>query len=344
MSAISSCFAALSSLSAGTPLAAVAEPLAALSLARHQADTHGDLPRWQAAVSALSGLSPSVVDLTADTLHWGTPDDLPATLTPEALRQTLMQLHPWRKGPFAVFGTVIDTEWRSDWKWQRVQPHLSPLRGRRVLDVGCGSGYHLWRMLGEGAALAIGIEPMLLYVEQFRLFRQWQPAAPALVLPLTLEDMTPYQQPAFDTVFSMGVLYHRREPLAHLQELKSWLAPGGELVLETLVIPDGDISSGDLSGDDLFGNDNRELVLPGRYARMRNIWSLPTVARLQQWLGEAGFDNVRLVDLNRTSVEEQRRTPWMTFDSLADCLDPEDSSRTVEGHPAPLRATLLAES
>ncbi|PMC22346.1 tRNA 5-methoxyuridine(34)/uridine 5-oxyacetic acid(34) synthase CmoB, partial [Klebsiella aerogenes] len=34
----------------------------------------------------------------------------------------------------------------------------------------------------------------------------------------------------------MGVLYHRRSPLDHLWQLKDQLAPGGELVLETLVI------------------------------------------------------------------------------------------------------------
>ncbi len=58
---------------------------------------------------------------------------------------------PWRKGPFSLYGVNIDTEWRSDWKWDRVLPHLSPLKGRLVLDVGCGGGYHMWRMLGEGA-------------------------------------------------------------------------------------------------------------------------------------------------------------------------------------------------
>ena len=67
------------------------------------------------------------------------------------LRSLLMQLKPWRKGPFSLFDAFIDTEWRSDWKWQRLAPHISSLQGRTVLDVGCGSGYHCWRMRGAGA-------------------------------------------------------------------------------------------------------------------------------------------------------------------------------------------------
>lgn len=79
---------------------------------------------------------------------------------------------PWRKGPFSLYGLDIDTEWRSDWKWQRVLPHISPLAGRSILDVGCGSGYYLWRMIGEGAHLAVGIDPMQLFLCQFEAIRK----------------------------------------------------------------------------------------------------------------------------------------------------------------------------
>ena len=30
---------------------------------------------------------------------------------------------------------------RSDWKWDRIKEHISPLKNRLILDVGCGSGY-----------------------------------------------------------------------------------------------------------------------------------------------------------------------------------------------------------
>ncbi|MFN9977777.1 MAG: DUF1698 domain-containing protein, partial [Phycisphaerae bacterium] len=43
-----------------------------------------------------------------------------------------------------------------------------------------------------------------------------------------------------------------------------------------------------------------------------------------------------------TTLSEQRRTEWMTFESLEDFLDPLDSARTIEGYSAPVRALISA--
>jgi tRNA (mo5U34)-methyltransferase len=132
---------------------------------------------------------------------------------------------PWRKGPYSLYGINIDTEWRSDWKWERVLPHLSDLTGRTILDVGCGSGYHMWRMIGAGAHLAVGIDPTQLFLCQFEAVRKLLGNDQrAHLLPLGIEQLPALE--AFDTVFSMGVLYHRRSPLDHLWQLKDQLAPG----------------------------------------------------------------------------------------------------------------------
>ena len=96
-------------------------------------------------------------------------------------------------------------------------------------------------------------------------------------------------------------------------------------------------SSGEVEGDV-----NTVLVPEDRYAQMRNVWFLPSVPALELWLRRAGFTDVRSVDISRTSVEEQRATQWMRYQSLPDFLDPQDHSRTIEGLPAPLRATLVA--
>ena len=133
-----------------------------------------------------------------------------------------------------------------------------------MLDVGCGNGYHCWRMLGAGARAVIGIDPTLLSVMQFQAIQRLTGNANIFVLPLGIEDM-PYGLKAFDTVFSMGVLYHRRSPIDHLLELRDSLRPGGELVLETLVI-DGKL------GD--------TLVPQQRYAKMRNVWFIPSCETL----------------------------------------------------------------
>lgn len=294
---------------------------------------HGDWGRWHAAIGRLpqwpagdAGMCDGVLDIR--------PADAPSSSQTAVLREALMVLHPWRKGPYRVAGLTIDTEWRSDWKWDRVLPQLKPLAGRLVLDVGCGNGYHCWRIADEGARCVIGIDPTAVFIAQYlAIARLLSPLAPELarrvqLLPLGIEALPP-KLARFDTVLSMGVLYHRRSPLDHLVELRDALRPGGELVLETLVID---------------GADDRVLVPRGRYAKMRNVWFIPTTRMLENWLERCGFRAVRTVDVTRTTVGEQRSSDWMTFESLADFLDPADNRLTVEGYPAPTRAVLIAEA
>ena len=285
---------------------------------------YGDLPRWREALATLPPLPATEPQL--NTARVGVSGTAPAETT-DALYSALMGLHPWRKGPFELCGLHIDTEWRSDWKWDRLAGAIAPLNGRRVLDVGCGNGYHCWRMLGAGAAEVIGIDPTPLFILQFKALQYYLQQPNIHVLPMTLEAM-PEHLPVFDTVFSMGVLYHRRDPMEHLMSLKQKLAAGGQLVLETLVIE---------------GDDNALLEPRGRYARMGNVWQLPSPGLTARWLGKAGFSEIEVVDVGVTSLEEQRRTPWMTFHSLEEFLDPRDPNLTLEGFPAPRRAILTAQ-
>ena len=300
------------------------ESVSQLSRLRLIAQPHGDMPRWLAAVEALPEVAATVkaaqACITVD------PDVSLDSGRSDALTASLRQLMPWRKGPFDFFGVHVDTEWRSDWKWQRIVPHISDLRDRTVLDVGCGSGYHCWRMAAAGARAVLGIDPTLLYLFQYLAVRRYAGDLPVWFAPVRMEEM-PVGAGCFDTVFSMGVLYHRRSPLDHLIELFSALKPGGELVLETLVV-EGDVQT--------------VLMPEDRYASMRNVYFLPSVAMLERWLMRCGFTDVRAVDVSHTTVEEQRATEWMTFQSLPDFLCADNPSLTIEGHPAPCRAALVA--
>jgi tRNA (mo5U34)-methyltransferase len=292
------------------------------------ADRHGDLGRWRYLLERLPKVQTRDLDLSADLLRIGRGQEIDSE-TRKHIFQSLRALQPWRKGPYDVFGIHIDTEWRSDWKWRRLKEGIQPLQGRKVLDVGCGSGYHAWRMAGEGAELVIGIDPSLLFLAQFVAIRHFMAEPPDVhFLPLGMEAV-PENLAAFDSVFSMGILYHRRSPMDHLFDLKACLRPGGELVLETLVIE---------------GDENAVLVPEGRYAKMRNVWFIPSVSALSNWLQRCGYRDIRVLDVTSTSTEEQRRTDWMAFESLADYLDPENHGFTVEGYPAPLRAVLVASA
>lgn len=310
-------------LIAKNPLSHWLETLPAQIAAWQRESLHGHFKNWDRSVEHLPALTPETLDLlhsvTADSSHLSARQR-------DGIEKLLRNLMPWRKGPFSLYGVTIDTEWRSDWKWERVLPHISSLAGRTVLDVGCGSGYHMWRMLGAGANLVVGIDPMQLFLCQFEAVRKLLGNDQrAHLLPLGIEQLPELK--AFDTVFSMGVLYHRRSPLDHLFQLKNQLVSGGELVLETLVV----------EGDDL------QVLVPGeRYAQMRNVYFIPSTGALKNWLEKCGFVDVRIADYSVTSTDEQRRTSWMTSESLAEFLDPNDPTKTVEGYPAPLRAVLVA--
>ncbi len=294
--------------------------LAELAWQYFQNISHGDLPRWLKTIDALpEGDGYRQLDRAAPQL--GTPVGEPAQL-----RQQLLGLHPWRKGPLELGGVKIDTEWRSDWKWQRLQPRLD-LKGKEILDIGCGNGYFGLRMLAAGAKLVVGIDPTIVFVMQWLAIQKLGPGLNNFVLPMGVEDL-PADSKGFDRVFSMGVLYHRRRPVEHLEQLKQLTRPGGQVVLETLV---------------LEGEGNEVLKPPGRYARMRNVHAVPNLAVLGDWLKQAGLTNTQLLDVSKTTIDEQRSTDWMTFESLQECLDKKNPGLTVEGHPAPVRAAFLVK-
>jgi tRNA (mo5U34)-methyltransferase len=314
----------LNAIEGNTAFAAWRDQLPGLLAAALHPERHGRLVEWQALLAKLPDIPVAGVLCDVAVRVYG-QQPLPAAER-AALAEQLLQFKPWRKGPFDIHGVYIDSEWRSDLKWDRLKDHIAPLQDRLVLDVGCGNGYYAWRMQAAGARAVLGLDPTLLYVVQYCVLRHFMPALPVFVLPLPLEDMPDGLQ-AYDTVFSMGVLYHRRSPLEHLQLLQRCLRSGGELVLETLVV-DGDAET--------------VLAPENRYAHMKNVYAIPSCAALQLWLQNCGFSNIRLLDVTPTTPAEQRVTAWSGTASLQNFLDPADPTRTVEGYPAPQRALLLA--
>lgn len=286
----------------------------------------GNMPKWQTIIEKLPAIVPSTINLNRSAIQIGSINQLDDAQRAQC-KQDLLHLHPWRKGPYELFGMYINTEWRSDWKWDRLKDHISSLQDRNVLDVGCGNGYHCWRMAGTGAKSVTGIDPTAVFNMQFQVIQNYIQHPDVMVLPAGIDDL-PKNLESFDTVFSMGVLYHRRSPIDHIKQLMACLVSGGELVLETLIID---------------GDEDSVLVPEQRYAQMKNVWFIPSALQLVRWAKRCGLKNIRIVNINKTSVEEQRATDWMNFHSLKNFLDPYDPNKTIEGYPAPLRAILIAK-
>ena len=290
----------------------------------HHSKKGGDLAR---ALDRLPDTTPSSIDVDHDRVRIGIADDLDGGQA-ETLLTILQELKPWRKGPFDVFGIALDSEWNSAIKWNRLADHLGPQTGKRVLDIGSSCGYYMFRMAARMPALVIGVEPYLNFYLQYLVLSRYLSFPGLVCLPLKLEEM-PDMHRCFDTVLCMGILYHRRSPLDTLLSINGMMAPGGLLVLETLIIE---------------GDTETALFPEKRYARMNNIFFIPTVKCLEHWLKRCGFDQIRCVDISRTTSAEQRRTDWIDSQSLADFLDPDDPGKTVEGYPAPVRAMVLANA
>jgi len=285
---------------------------------------NGNIPKWSQAIDTIDALSKGKISLKKPYISINKD-----CIDSELLMDALYKLVPWRKGPFMINGLALESEWDGDMKWQRISKHIKPLKNKRVLDVGAGNGYFTLRMAMEGAKRALGIDPFLLFNYQFRAIKSMiESPLNALLLPMKLEEIP--KKPIFDTVFSMGVLYHQRDHMAHLSQLKEMMAPDAEFVIETLVVE---------------GPEDYILVPKDRYAQMRNVYSIPSIKTLKSWLNDANFNNVKVVDVSKTTTAEQRKTPWIGENgaSLEDFLNPLDDSLTIEGYPAPTRAIVVCQ-
>jgi len=304
------------------------EPLSALARQcdRALSAANGKAATYQQLLMHLPAARPADLDLAADQVRIGSKADLNVAERKD-LVTILKGLHTWRKGPFDVFGTSIDCEWRSDLKWERVQDRIMPLADRKILDIGSSSGYYLFRMVSAKPRVVIGLEPYQTFYYQYQVLQHFIRAPQVCCLPIRFDEF-PVMEGYFDTIFCMGILYHSRAPLDMLVRIRRQLREAGELVLETLIIE---------------GEADTVLCPYPRYAKMNNAYFLPTVRCLENWLQRAGFTNIRCVDVTPTTAEEQRKTEWMTFESLSDFLDPDDPTRTIEGYPAPVRAILIAK-
>ena len=234
-------------------------------------------------------------------------------------------LKPWRKGPFELNSLFIDSEWQSFIKYNILQPHLN-LKDKIVGDIGCNNGYYLFRMLEQKPKRVVGFDPCIRPYLQFLFLDKFIKSGIKYEL-LGVEHL-PFYEHKFDTLFCLGVIYHRSDPVKMLKELKSSLTPSGELFLDSLYL--------DMEGE--FA-----LTPKNSYAKMSNVYFIPTIKALQNWCERAKFREFEVIATNKTKISEQRKTEWIDGESLGDFLDPNDSTKTIEGYPAPKRVYIRVE-
>ena len=234
-------------------------------------------------------------------------------------------MHPWRKGPFQVSETFIDSEWKSNLKYDLLRPYFN-LKDKVVGDIGCNNGYYLFKMNEDNPKRVIGFDPSAITYCQFKFLDHFIQSG--IIYELLGAEHVEFYEHKFDTLFCLGVLYHRADPIGMLKSLYKGLNKGGELILDTFMID---------------GEDDLCLTPRDRYSKMRNIYFIPTVSALKNWCYRAGFDEIEVLAIVKTESTEQRKTEWIHTQSLDDFLDKNDQNKTIEGYPAPKRVYIKAK-
>ncbi len=242
------------------------------------------------------------------------------------IKQIAKSLGNWRKGPFYLGDLHIDSEWRSDIKWNRLSPHIPSLKNKTILDIGCNNGYFMFEMLRQGPSAVLGIDPVTYCEAQFK-FLNYFCQSPKLFFEMLGINEVKYFKDLFEVIFNMGIIYHHPNPIEQLIHCREALKKNGFMILESIVIA---------------GEQSIALFPEDRYARMRNVWFIPTVNCMKNWLHKAKFKNIEIIFNEPLTGQEQRVTRWSASASLEDFLDPDDPTKTIEGHPSPRRAALIA--
>ena len=252
--------------------------------------------------------------------------DIPNLSKEEALqiKETALLMKPWRKGPFGINELFIDSEWQSQIKYNLLEPHFT-LKDKIVGDIGCNNGYYLFRMLTHKPKKLVGFDPSAIYYSQFQFIDHFIHSD--IVYELLGVEHVAFYEHKFDVLFCLGVLYHRSDPVAMLKSLFKGLNKGGELILDTFMIE---------------GEEEISLTPKERYSKIPNIYFIPTIPALMNWCHRAGFKEVEVLETMVTEPHEQRKTEWIETQSLEDFLDPNDTTKTVEGYPAPKRVYIKA--
>ena len=215
-----------------------------------------DIKPMREALNALPKIENITVSLedivTLNALHVNDSDK-------ETIKQCALALKPWRKGPFEVFGTFIDTEWQSFIKYNLLEPYFN-LEGKVVGDIGCNNGYYLFRMLSQQPKKLVGFDPSALYKTQFDFINHFMKSDIVYEM-LGVEHLPAYEH-KFDMLFCLGVLYHRSDPVQTLKALYQGLNPNGELILDTFMID---------------GESPVALCPATSYSKIPNVYFVPTL-------------------------------------------------------------------
>jgi SAM-dependent methyltransferase len=127
---------------------------------------------------------------------------------------------------------------------------VRPFCGRRVLEIGSGTGNMTRHLVPRDAYVASDINP--LYLQTLRALTADRPYLDVALTDVTRQESFPSPSERFDTVVCLNVIEHVDDDLAALKNVRDALVPGGRAVV---LVPQGPGLFGTL--DEVIGHRRR---------------------------------------------------------------------------------------
>jgi 2-polyprenyl-3-methyl-5-hydroxy-6-metoxy-1,4-benzoquinol methylase len=188
-----------------------------------------------------------------------------------------------QKGPFAKF---VDEVWRGvvRRRFELTLERLAPLEGKRILDVGCGSGRYCIAFALGGAARVTGLDvaPKMLELAREHAYRAGVADACEFRLG-QFPDSGPASGAVYDCCTAMGYFDYVATPAQHLRRMR-------------------DLTTGTIVASFPKAGGFKALVRRGRFKVMRCPLFLYPRGRVEASLADAGIHSYELVDLGRDYI------------------------------------------
>ena len=155
---------------------------------------------------------------------------------------------------------------------------VKPWCGRRVLEIGSGTGNMTRQLVPRDAYVASDINP--LYLQTLRALTCDRPYLDVTLTDVTKGDSFPSIPGGFDTVVCLNVIEHVSDDVGALRNVRDALGPGGRAVV---LVP---------RGPGLFGTLDEVLGHQRRY----------TEATLRRLALDAGLEPVKIIPFNRVGT------------------------------------------
>ena len=113
-----------------------------------------------------------------------------------------------------------------DGEWRELEKLLPDFSGKRVLDLGCGYGWHCAYAAQHGAAAVLGTD----LSEKMLATAQAKNGAPQITYRRSAMEDLAFPDGSFDVILSSLALHYVRDFVPLVERIVRWLTPGGHFI------------------------------------------------------------------------------------------------------------------